>query len=402
MAMRQKGEGCIRKRKDGRWEGSFLTGEVKNGKKVRKSVLAKTRAECLEKLNKAREENDEAQRIMTRCAFLNTAEPTMQEWYDIWMDSFCKAYNKEYTRLGYEVNFRIYILPTLGKVKIKEISTVTCQQLLMKLYKDGRKNHRDTRGPGLSPKTIRDIKITLQTCMQKAVDEGIIPDNPVSKVQLPKEPKKEMKTLKSDEIGRFLNEAKNSEVYEFYLLELTTGLRLGEILALTWDDFDEENKTLRVNKQVQRIKGELVVSPPKTESSIRTIRLCDECVMNLILLRSRQTYITEKRLMFPSPLTHDLRDPGSIVRKLHRMQKRAGLPQIRFHDLRHSFATLSLDQGQDIKTISHMLGHTDAGFTMNTYMHVTDTMQENVASALGDLIKEKEKHPYSNVVSFSA
>ncbi|MDO4847502.1 MAG: site-specific integrase [Clostridiaceae bacterium] len=124
--------------------------------------------------------------------------------------------------------------------------------------------------------------------------------------------------------------------------------------------------------------------------------------MNLILLRSRQTYINEKRLIFPSPKTHCERDPASIVRKLHRMQKRAGLPEIRFHDLRHSFATLSLAQGQDIKTISHMLGHTDAGFTMNTYMHVTDNMQEKVADALGDLIKEKEKHPYSNVVSFTA
>ena len=87
---------------------------------------------------------------------------------------------------------------------------------------------------------------------------------------------------------------------------------------------------------------------------------------------------------------------------LHRIQKRAGLPQIRFHDLHHPFATLSLGEGQDIKTISAMLGHTDAGFTMNTYMHVTHEMQDNVANAVGDLIKEQEKHPYSNVISFSA
>lgn len=179
-------------------------------------------------------------------------------------------------------------------------------------------------------------------------------------------------------------------------------MRLGEILALTWDDFDEENKTITVNKQVQRIGKELVVNSPKTEASNRTIRLCDECVTNLILLRNRQERISPKRLIFPSPITFEEKDPASVTRMLHRIQKRAGLPQIRFHDLRHSFATLSLGEGQDIKTISAMLGHTDAGFTMNTYMHVTNEMQDTVANAVGGLIKEKEKHPYSNVVSFSA
>ncbi len=402
MARRTNGEGCVRKRTDGRWEGSFLTGEVRNGKKVRKSVLAKTKSECLEKMQLAKESNAEAQQILTRCTFLTTSEPTLKEWYEIWMESFCKVYIKEYTRVGYESCFSSYILPRIGKIKLREISTVTCQQLLMDLYKDGRIQHRETRGPGLSAKTVRDVKVMLQACLQKAEDEGIIPNNPVKKVQLPKDQKKEMQTLKTDEVGRFLNEAKLSECYEFYLLELTTGLRLGEILALTWDDFDEDKKTIRVNKSVQRIGKELVLSTPKTETSNRTIRLCDECVMNLILLRNRQPKDNPLNLLFPSPVTNGLRDPGCVVRKLHRMQKRAGLPKIRFHDLRHSFATISLDQGQDIKTISHMLGHTDAGFTMNTYMHVTDTMQENVASALGDFIASKKNDTKTNVIPFSA
>ena len=106
--------------------------------------------------------------------------------------------------------------------------------------------------------------------------------------------------------------------------------------------------------------------------------------------------------MFPSPVTGSYYDPKAVTKKLHKLQERAGIPQIRFHDLRHSFATLSIEQGMDIKTISHMLGHTDAGFTMNTYMHVTDTMQQKVADTMGDLLKEKEKNPKKKVIKIGA
>ena len=173
-----------------------------------------------------------------------------------------------------------------------------------------------------------------------------------------------------------------------------------EILALTWDDLDMKNKTISVNKQVQRIKSELKATTPKTAASIRKISICDECLNQLIILRSRQRLNT--KLIFPSPITNGYRDPSSITRKLHRMQKRAGVPQIRFHDLRHSFATLSLEQGMDIKTISHMLGHTDAGFTMNTYMHVTDTMQQTVANAMGNLVAEKENEKRIKIIQYTA
>lgn len=291
-------------------------------------------------------------------------------------------------------------LPNLGGMKIKDISTVTCQQFLMRMFTSGRKRNVEKKGKGLAAKTVKDIKIALQTCLQKAVDEELIPTNPCKKVQLPKDKPKEMQTLKANELAAFLQETNDSGCYEFYLLEITTGLRLGEILALTWDDLDMKNKTISVNKQVQRIKSELKITTPKTVASIRKVALCNECFNQLLILRSRQR--TDAKLVFPSPITGELRDPSSITRKLHRMQKRAGVPQIRFHDLRHSFATLSLEQGMDIKTISYMLGHTDAGFTMNTYMHVTDTTQQTVANAMGNLITEKETEQRNNIIKFTA
>ena len=400
MAKRNNGEGTITKRKDGRWEGRYYTGEIVNGKRVRKNVLAKTKAECKEKLNKAIAENDKRQRIISRCDFLTNPEPTLEEWSRIWFESFCTASVKEYTRNSYQSYFDRYILPNLGGMKIKDISTVSCQQFLIKMYASGRTRNVEKKGKGLSAKTVKDIKIALQTCLQKAVDEEIISSNPCKKVQLPKAPPKEMQTLKANELGAFLQETKDSGCYEFYILEITTGLRLGEILALTWDDLDIKNKTISVNKQVQRIGSELKITTPKTASSIRTVALCDECFNQLILLRSRQRIDT--KLIFPSPITGGLRDPSSVTRKLHRMQKRAGVPQIRFHDLRHSFATLSLEQGMDIKTVSHMLGHTDAGFTMNTYMHVTDNMQQTVATAMGNLIAETENKRKNKLIHFSA
>ena len=285
-------------------------------------------------------------------------------------------------------------------MKIKDISTVTCQQILMKMFTSGRKRNVEKKGKGLAAKTVKDIKIALQTCLQKAVDEELIPNNPCKKVQLPKDEPKEMQTLKANELAAFLQETKASGCYEFYLLEITTGLRLGEMLALTWDDLDMKNKTISVNKQVQRIKSELKITTPKTAASIRKVALCDECFNQLLILHSRQR--TDTKLIFPSPITGGLRDPSSITRKLHRMQQRAGVPQIRFHDLRHSFATLSLEQGMDIKTVSHMLGHTDAGFTMNPYMHVTDSMQQTVANAMGNLITEKETEQRNNIIKFTA
>ena len=400
MAKRNNGEGTITKRKDGRWEGRYYTGEIVNGKRVRKNVLAKTKAECKEKLNKAISDNANRMRIIERCDFLTNPEPTLEEWSRIWFESFCAASVKEYTRNSYQSYFYRYILPNLGGMKIKDISTVSCQQFLMKMYTSGRTRNVEKKGNGLSAKTVKDIKIALQTCLQKAEDEGLIDTNPCRKVQLPKDAPKEMQTLKANELGAFLRETKDSGCYEFSILEITTGLRLGEILALTWDDLDIKNKTISVNKQVQRIGSELKITTPKTASSIRTVALCDECFNQLILLRSRQRLDT--KLIFPSPITGGLRDPSSVTRKLHRMQKRAGVPQIRFHDLRHSFATLSLEQGMDIKTVSHMLGHTDAGFTMNTYMHVTDNMQQTVANAMQSLITETENKQKNKLIHFSA
>ncbi|MBQ8981600.1 MAG: site-specific integrase [Eubacterium sp.] len=389
MARRAKGEGTLRKRKDGRWEGWFNIGKDETGKTKRISVTAKTKTECQEKLKQAQAKYEEEQKILSSHNYLTESDPTLERWYEIWLNTFCKGVIKEYTVHGYASRFELYILPEFGKMKLSEISTVACQQFLVDLLNNGRIRSRDTKGGALSIYTVKGVQRTLNVCLEKAVDEGLIVKNPCSKVKLPITNKPEMKTLKKEELSAFLEETKRSGCYEFYYLELTTGMRLGEICALEWTDLDTVNKTISVNKSVRKLDGKLIITTPKTKSSIRTIRIADELVDLLLAMKERQI---ESTYIFPSPDTGGPRDTSAVTRKLHRIQERAGLPKIRFHDLRHTFATLTLEAGVDVKTVSHMLGHTDAGFTMNTYMHVTDDIQKNAADKMKNLIENSGKN----------
>lgn len=184
------------------------------------------------------------------------------------------------------------------------------------------------------------------------------------------------------EKGKRNEECKYGGCFEFYYLELTTGLRLGEILALEWDDLDVKNKTLSISKQVQRIKGQgMVLETPKTKNSIRTIALPSNCVTALARLRLQQARGTT--LMFPSPLTGTYRDSNSVTRRFKRMLRRAGLPQeVRFHDLRHTCATIGLEEEIEVKALSSMLGHSDVAFTMNTYVHATKKIKTTAADKM--------------------
>ncbi len=169
-----------------------------------------------------------------------------------------------------------------------------------------------------------------------------------------------------------------------FFLELTTGLRKGELVALLWSDLDEQSMTLNVCKQAVRVKGGGVkVTRPKTETSIRRISLSQETID---VLKAEHAKHPELEIMFPSPKTLGMYYPDSVTAIHNKILKSAGLPHIRLHDLRHTFATLALQNGVDVKTVSSILGHYDAGFTLRTYTHVTTKMQEEAAATMGKLI----------------
>ncbi len=190
-----------------------------------------------------------------------------------------------------------------------------------------------------------------------------------------------MKTLNAEQLQSFLREAKESGVYELYYIELATGLRRGELLGLKWEDIDLMNKVIHVRRQVARISGEIVEAPLKTKNSYRTISIGEDAVGILKQQRAK----SRSEYVFPSPTGGPI-SPDSVLHMLHRVLKRAGLPKVRFHDLRHTFATLALQNGVDIKTVSRMLGHYSAGFTLDTYAHVTTQAQRQAANTMGSIL----------------
>ena len=182
-------------------------------------------------------------------------------------------------------------------------------------------------------------------------------------------------------LGAFLREAKESGVYALYYIDLATGLRRGELLGLKWEDIDLDQGVIHVQRQVARVNGEVKEVPLKTKHSYRNISISQDAA---VLLREMKKHSVSD-YVFPSPTGGPI-SPDSVRNMLRRVLKRAGLPALRFHDLRHSFATLALQNGVDIKTVSGMLGHFSAGFTLDTYAHVTTAAQREAANTMGNVL----------------
>ena len=221
----------------------------------------------------------------------------------------------------------------------------------------------------------------ISSAMDFAIDQKLISANPTDGCALPKLEHREMKTLPAKQLASFLHEAKESGVFELYYIELATGLRRDELLGLKWADIDLEGGTIQVCRQVARIDGEVVEAPLKTKNSYRSVSITQDAVD--ILKEQEKKF--DSKYVFPPPTGGPI-SPGSVLNMLHRMLKRAGLPQIRFHDLRHTFATVALQNGVDIKTVSGMLGHYSAGFTLDTYAHVTTQAQRQAANTMANIL----------------
>ena len=375
---RANGEGNIRKRSDGRWEGRYTAGrDPETGKTVYKNVLGKTQAEVKAKLKQAIQENTEVDT-------LKAAQYTVGQWMDIWFENYAKIKVRPTSHQTYRGYIDNHIKPNIGKIQLGKLTTLELQKLYKKLLSKGRVDRIEAKGQpkGLSPKTVRNIHQVISSAMDFARSQKLIAVNPADSCALPKLEHREMKTLPAEQLASFLREAKESGVFEMYYIELATGLRRGELLGLKWEDLDLEQGTLRVQRQVSRINGEVVEAPLKTKNSYRTISLGGDAVG---ILNEQRKKCGGSEYVFPSPTGGPI-SPDSVIQMLHRVLKRAGLPKVRFHDLRHTFATVALQNGVDIKTVSGMLGHYSAGFTLDTYAHVTTQAQREAAKTMGSVL----------------
>lgn len=325
---RKNGQGTVRLRSDGRWEGRHIVGYDENGKAKQKSVLAKTKAECVEKLKRLREEYTEV------APFKVKPDMRFGDWMNYWYENHCKPSIRPTTQKGYEEWIYVHAIPGLGHIPLNKLTQADCQKFLNEMKANGRKTHRDTKGPEMAERSVRSCYHVMRMALDRAVKDGLIKKNPILGVKLPPPEPKEMKVLSKEEIQRFLIQAKAEGMYELFLLELTTGLRRGEILALTWDDLNFETGELHISKQVTPVGGKNIISEPKTKAAFRTIILPP--AMAALLREYRKEVFSS--LMFPSRIKPNQPiDPSYVRKRLQQILERADCKRVRFHDLRHPY-----------------------------------------------------------------
>ena len=377
---RPSGDGMVRKRDDGHWEGRIVVGHKNSGEPIYKYVLAKTQAELVQKLHDKIE--------MYRDANLSEdCNMTLSEWLDRWLNEYVAITIRPSTLNGYEMMVKNQIKPYLGNRPLSALTTNEIQKFYVTIKRQGRVHTDKTHGKELADSMVRKIHLILHESLDMAVQQKLLVSNPTNGTTIPKNNYKEKQILNDEQLNRFMEIIKTDEKwYDFFYTELTTGLRKGEICGLKWEDFDESNGRLKIKRSVGRLKdGVLPVGDTKTETGTREITLPPSTTE---LLKNRK----EKAIsdwIFPNfHKPENPINPQSAYTHLKALLKQAELPLIHFHDLRHTFATHAIAGGVDAKTLSGILGHTNASFTLDTYTHVTTDMQKSAAKIVGNFMDE--------------
>ena len=271
---RANGEGNIRKRADGRWEGRYTAGyHPETGKRIIKNALGKTQAECKAKLKKAIEESQSLD-------VGRADEYTVAAWLRTWFELYAKPHIRPSTMNYYHRNIEQHIIPAIGDIPLNKLTTRDLQKLYNDLQSNGRlRKVQKKEKPGLSNSTVRGIHMMLHNALDRAMKEKLILSNPTENCIIPQIEKQEMKILHSDHISAYLNAAERRNALPMFYLELVSGLRKGELVALQWSDLDEANCTISVSKQASwDTEGNLILSQPKTGNSIREVSIPQDAV----------------------------------------------------------------------------------------------------------------------------
>lgn len=404
MAKKENGAGNIRKRKDGTWEARFSVGvDAGTGKLIRKSVYGKTQKEVREKLRKVTAQIDEG-------TFFEPSKMTLGQWIDIWLKDYTG--DKKYlTVKHYTAQCETHIKPALGAVKLGRLTTPQIQSFYNELGKSGHTvTSKDREGAvtisskPLATKSIRNIHGILTKALKTAVDVGLIRDNPANRVTLPRVEKKEIKPLTDSQVAAFFKAAEDDE-YSFLLKIIPfTGLRESEAMGLTWDCVDFSAGTIKINKQLVKrplADGGFALSETKNSK----IRILQPAPTVMQLLKERKLQQLEQRiaagqmwkqwrdnngneiqLVFTTATGENL-SQQTVYNHCKKVLSRIGAGDRCVHDLRHTYAVLSLQNGDDVKTVQGNLGHATAAFTLDVYGHVSERMKQASADRMELFIK---------------
>ena len=375
MAKRRgNGEGTITRRKDGRWEARY-TADTGTGPK-RKVLYGKTRAEAAEKLTKAMADRDGG-------LVFDTNNQTVGEYLARWLNDSVRGSVKPITFESYERLVRVHIVPALGRVKLKNLSPAHLQAF-----------YRNRLDAGLSPRTVRYLHALMHRSLKQALRWNLVHSNVAKAVDPPKMPRADMRAMSPKQTRLFLEAAREDRLEALYVLAVHCGLRQGELLALRWEDVDLETGTLRVSRTLSRTKDGPIFTAPKTAKSRRTVRLTTGAVEALKRHSERQaeeivrmdTLYQDQGLVFASEVGTPLNRHNVNFRSFKPLLERAGLPNIRFHDLRHTCATLLLGRSVHPKFVQELLGHATIAITLDTYSHVLPNMGDQASRAMEDVL----------------
>ena len=370
---RPSGDGMVRKREDGRWEGRIVVGHKENGDPIFRYIYADTQKELTSKLRQSIEAYQGVE-------LTEESRMTLGQWLEKWLKNTAPTLRPA-TLSRYEGTVRNHIVPYMGDKPISQITGKDIQKLYDTLAHHGNQN----TGEGLASGTIRGIHAMFHEAMSAAQQAGLIPRNPTEDIDAPKFSYKGKKVLTDEQLEKFMETIQRDSIWhDFFYTELTTGLRRGEICGLKWEDFDEIHGTLKISRTIHEEKGgKLTAWDTKTAAGTRTIHLSPSTAA---LLRERKkTALTE--WIFPHPWKPEQPTrPSAAYERMKVLLKEARLPDLRFHDLRHTFATHALTSVVDVKTLSGILGHTRAAFTLDTYTHTTGDMQKRAAEIVEEFL----------------
>jgi integrase len=366
-------EGTIYQRADGRWMGML---SLPGG--VRKSFYGRTSEDVRRQLVEAAHAKDQGEKTATMTL-------TVGQFLDMWLDRIAKPRVRAQTYRGYEVNVRVHLKPAIGRIELTKLRAADVQELIDRKVKEG-----------LSPKTIRYMHGILRNALNRAIRWEYIERNPAAFVDGPRIEQQEIQPFSREEAQRFLTAIKGDRLEALYTVALTMGLRQGEALGLRWSDVDLEMGYIRVNKQLQRVDHKYELVEPKTARSRRQLAVPAAILGSLRAHKERQDVEREAarrrwhdtNLVFCRPDGYPL--SGSVV--THRFQElldEVGLSRRRFHDLRHSCATLLLAQGVSPRVVMDVLGHSQISLTMNTYAHVLPELRREAADRMSDLLNDR-------------